>query len=93
MKASELLHHLDDYLRLNEDCELRLYCESIVYDDCYDLSVECVAKGLYVMTANVKRSAAPVYYIGRMIDGKVLVRYASTNIGKNNTVRLSSSAE
>ena len=36
MKASELLKHLDDYLRLNEDCELRVYCESIIYDDCYD---------------------------------------------------------
>lgn len=36
MKASELLRHLDDYLRFNEDCDLRLYCESVVYDDCYD---------------------------------------------------------
>lgn len=36
MKASELLKHLDDYLKFNEDCDLRLYCESVVYDDCYD---------------------------------------------------------
>lgn len=36
MKASELLSHLDDYLRTNEDCEVKLYCESVVYDDVFD---------------------------------------------------------
>jgi hypothetical protein len=36
MKASKLLRLLDDYLKFHEDCDLRLYCESVVYDDCYD---------------------------------------------------------
>jgi hypothetical protein len=36
MKASELKNHLIQFLVENEDCDLRLYCESAVYDDCYD---------------------------------------------------------
>lgn len=36
MKASELLKLLDDYLKFNEDCDMRLYCEQVVYDDCYN---------------------------------------------------------
>jgi hypothetical protein len=36
MKASELLSHLDGYLRTNEDCEVKLFCESVVYDDIFD---------------------------------------------------------
>lgn len=36
MKASELLRHLDNYLRVNEDCEVKLFCESVVYDDVFD---------------------------------------------------------
>jgi hypothetical protein len=36
MKASELRSHLDGYLRTNEDCEVKLYCEAVVYDDIFD---------------------------------------------------------
>ncbi len=36
MKASELKNHLIQFLVENEDCDVRLYCESVVYDDCYD---------------------------------------------------------
>jgi hypothetical protein len=36
MKASELRNHLDCYLRTNEDCEVKLYCETVVYDDIFD---------------------------------------------------------
>jgi hypothetical protein len=36
MKASELRNHLDGYLRTNEDCEVKLYCEAVVYDDIFD---------------------------------------------------------
>jgi hypothetical protein len=36
MKASELKNHLVNYLVENGDCDVRLYCESVVYDDCYD---------------------------------------------------------
>lgn len=33
MKVSELLRCLDDYLRLYDDAEVRLYCESFIYDE------------------------------------------------------------
>lgn len=36
MKASELRNHLADYLVDHEDCEVKLFCESVVYDDCFD---------------------------------------------------------
>lgn len=36
MKASELKNHLADFLVENDDCDVRLYCESVIYDDCYD---------------------------------------------------------
>jgi hypothetical protein len=36
MKASELRDHLDGYLRTHEDCEIKLFCESVVYDDVFD---------------------------------------------------------
>lgn len=36
MKVSELKNHLGNFLVENEDCDVRLYCESVVYDDCYD---------------------------------------------------------
>ena len=36
MKTSELRDHLDGYLRTHEDCEIKLFCESVVYDDVFD---------------------------------------------------------
>lgn len=36
MKASELKNHLADFLVENDDCDVRLYCERVIYDDCYD---------------------------------------------------------
>ena len=33
MKVSELLSALDNYLRINEDCEIVTYCESMIFDD------------------------------------------------------------
>lgn len=36
MKASELRNHLDGYLCTSGDCEVKLFCESVVYDDVFD---------------------------------------------------------
>ena len=36
MKASELKNHLSDFLVENDDCEVKLFCESVVYDDVFD---------------------------------------------------------
>lgn len=40
MKASELRDHLSQFLAVNEDCDIKLFCESVVYDDVFD-SVAC----------------------------------------------------
>lgn len=49
MKASELKGHLADFLVENEDCEVKLYCESVVYDDSYDESCHEVITDIRVM--------------------------------------------
>lgn len=36
MKVSELLNALDNYLRINEDCEIVTYCEAVVFEDGFD---------------------------------------------------------
>jgi len=36
MKVSELAEHLRSFLQQNPDCEVKLYCESVVYDDVFD---------------------------------------------------------
>lgn len=38
MKVSELSLHLRDYLQQHPDCDVKLYCESVVYDDVFDSS-------------------------------------------------------
>jgi hypothetical protein len=36
MKASELLKHIDDFLKFNEDCEIKLFSEDTVFQDVFD---------------------------------------------------------
>ncbi len=36
MKVSELALHLRSYLQQNPDCDVKLYSESVVYDDVFD---------------------------------------------------------
>tara|TARA_B100001094_G_scaffold286264_1_gene300937 strand:+ start:11911 stop:12198 length:288 start_codon:yes stop_codon:yes gene_type:complete len=36
MKVSELALHLRSYLQKNPDCDVKLYSESVVYDDVFD---------------------------------------------------------
>jgi hypothetical protein len=36
MKVSELLSALDNYLRINEDCEIVTCCETVVFEDGFD---------------------------------------------------------
>jgi hypothetical protein len=36
MKVSELKNYLAEFLVQNEDCEVKLFCESVVYDDVFD---------------------------------------------------------
>lgn len=49
MRASELRNHLADYLVENDDCEVKLYCESVVYDDSYDESCHEVITDIRAM--------------------------------------------
>lgn len=36
MKASELRNYLSAFLIEHDDCEVKLFCESVVYDDVFD---------------------------------------------------------
>ena len=36
MKVSELKNYLAHFLTEHEDCEVKLFCESVVYDDVFD---------------------------------------------------------
>ncbi len=36
MKVSELKNYLTDYLIENDDAEVKLFCESVVFDDVFD---------------------------------------------------------
>ena len=38
MKVSELSQHLRSFLQQHPDCDVKLYCESVVYDDVFDSS-------------------------------------------------------
>ena len=38
MKASELALHLRTYLASHEDCEVKLFCEQVVFDDVFDVN-------------------------------------------------------
>lgn len=38
MKASDLALHLRTYLASHEDCEVKLFCEQVVFDDCFDVN-------------------------------------------------------
>lgn len=49
MKASELIHHLNSFLTVSGDCEVRLYPESIAYHDCYDDSAHEVITDIRVV--------------------------------------------
>lgn len=49
MKASELKNHLADFLVEHDDCEVKLYCESVVYDDSYDENCHEIISDIRVM--------------------------------------------
>ncbi len=36
MKASDLALHLRTFLASNEDCEVKLFCEQVCFDDVFD---------------------------------------------------------
>lgn len=38
MKASDLALHLRTFLASHEDCEVKLFCEEAVFEDCFDPS-------------------------------------------------------
>jgi hypothetical protein len=38
MKVSELSQHLRSFLQQNPDCEVKLFCESMAYEDVFDFA-------------------------------------------------------